>query len=84
MVFLESRESIVRDFFTNIHVMIPNPYILIVHETDDGLPMDCHKFLDDRKTIAWFVSNPIGIKHPKLFYIPKGKEAPTFSEANPR
>lgn len=59
-------------FAQNIHPLIPNPYVLICHNSDMPVP-DYHvEMLEDPKMIAWFSPNIMIPNHPKLHVIPLG------------
>ena len=59
-------------FFATTYSKIPNPFILITHNSDFYGPGIHGQRLNDKKIIAWFVSNPDVPYHPKLFPIPIG------------
>lgn len=69
-------------FFTQYHDFIPNPYILITHNSDmspifltaydhpsQGISFE--SYLNDEKLVAWFAQN-IDLIHPKLHPLPIG------------
>jgi len=58
-------------FFEKIHPKIPQPYVLVTHNSDHPIPYKFYPFLNDPKLIAWFGQN-IHLKHPKLHPIPIG------------
>lgn len=66
-----------RLFFSKIHPIIKNPYILITHgDTCDGYKEHEYlQFLNDRKLIAWFGIHPPVKAHPKFHPIPIGIKA---------
>lgn len=59
------------EFFGQIHSRIANPYILITHNSDYGVPGANLRYLNDDKLIAWFGQNVESV-HPKLHPIPIG------------
>jgi len=61
-------------FFQTVHGEIKGRYILVTHNSDEAVPGNFAKYLDDEKMIAWFGQNVEGTLHPKLFPIPIGLE----------
>ncbi len=59
------------EFFEQIHPSIVNPYVLITHNSDYGIPGVNLRYLDDDKLLAWFGQN-VESNHPKLHPIPIG------------
>jgi hypothetical protein len=59
-------------FFLSFHHRIKNPYILITHNSDYGVPQIWAPYLNDPKLIAWFGMNVENYSHPKLHPIPIG------------
>src|SRR5579872_2254235 len=70
IVFVKT--DFVEKFFARFHPQIPNPYLLITHNSDDCIPGTCARYLDDPKLIAWFGQNMQAVSHPKLHPIPIG------------
>ena len=64
------KTDFIREFFTQIHPKIPNPYIIISHNSAYPNPGSCKEFLDDPKILAWFAQNTEGCIHKKLIPIP--------------
>ncbi len=60
-----------KQFFEEMHLRIPNRYILITHNSDDPIPGPFRSHLDDPKIIAWFGENAEET-HSKLIPIPMG------------
>lgn len=58
-------------FFSEVHPLIKQPYILISHNSDHGAPGVSGAYLDDPKILAWFAQN-VELKHEKLHPIPIG------------
>jgi hypothetical protein len=58
-------------FFTEIHPLIKNKYILVTHASDTAIPGKYKKYLEDDTLAAWFGIN-VEIKHPKMIPIPIG------------
>ena len=68
-VFLKS--NYLDKFFKEIHPLIPFPYILVTHNSDDSSPGNYMQELEGSKIIAWFGQN-VSISHTKLHPIPIG------------
>jgi hypothetical protein len=64
--------ALLGDFFQKIHPRIPNPYLLISHNSDESVPGPYASFLDEEKIIVWFGVNYDGYPHPKMHPIPIG------------
>lgn len=73
----------IKDFFQEIHPLIPSFYILITHNGDDSAPGPCRSYLEDPKLIAWFTENLEGPPHPKLHIIPIGIANRYWGHGNP-
>lgn len=58
-------------FFAVIHPKIQAQYILVTHNSDNGVPGQFISFLDDERLAAWFGQN-ITNSHQKIFPIPIG------------
>lgn len=62
-------------FFKVYHPLIPEPYILVTHhffdESDNDVPANFAKYLEDEKLIGWFTHNA-DRAHPKLHLLPIG------------
>lgn len=64
--------DLINDFFNNYHLSIPEPYILVAHNSDNSIPGNfAARYLDDPKLIMLFAQN-IDRIHPKLKGIPIG------------
>lgn len=70
VIFVKS--DYISDFFHEKHPKIKSRYIIVSHNSDDGFPGGCARFLDDHKIIAWFGQNIDGTIHPKAHPIPIG------------
>lgn len=60
------------EYFSKIHPLIENHYILITHNADSPIPGDYSHMLEDDKLIAWFGQNLENFSHPKIHPIPIG------------
>ncbi len=60
-----------KEFFTNYHPLIANPYILLTHGGFFAVPEEFESYLSDTKLLAWFTKN-CTIKHKKLKALPNG------------
>lgn len=60
------------EFFSKIHPRIPNPYVLVTHNSDYDAPRGFGYILDDPKLLAWYGQNVMHYEHPKLHPIPIG------------
>lgn len=58
-------------FFHKIYPLLNNPFVLVTHNSDDGVDDRYTKYLEDDKIIAWFASNN-KIEHKKITAIPIG------------
>ena len=61
------------EFFRKIFPKITSYIILISHNSDDPLDSKQIKYLEEKKLIAWFASNP-NFNHSKLIPLPIGFE----------
>jgi len=68
------KTDFIGEFFRNIHPKIPQPYVVITHNSDYPAPGSFREFLDDPKILAWFAQNAEGYTHKKLIPIPIGLE----------
>ena len=59
-------------FLKKIHPQIPNPYIIVSHNSDASCPGKFFSYLDDPKIIGWFGQNLENCSHPKIHPIPIG------------
>ena len=59
-------------FFGNPYASISQPFVLVSHNSDFYVPEGYAKYLDDKKILAWYGSNPDRLNHPKLIPIPIG------------
>lgn len=66
------RTEFIEAFFSKIHPLIQNRYILITHNSDAGSPGKFISYLDDPKIIKWFGVNPTVKNHSKFVAIPIG------------
>jgi len=70
VIFVEG--DLIKTFFEMVHPRITHRYILISHNTDDGVDGSYLKYMD-RKIIHWFAQNVL-THHPKITPIPIGLE----------
>ena len=70
IVFVQS--PLIKQFFTDVHPNIINPYVLITHNGDENIDGEYMNFIDD-KVIHWFAQN-CDIKHERVIPIPIGIE----------
>lgn len=66
-----TRADLLDKFFKDIHPFLINPYILITHNDDVGIPGKYDQQAYDPKIIRWFGQN-VEKKHPKVTAIPIG------------
>lgn len=76
------KTDLLQEFFSAVHPNIPQPYILISHNSDYPIPGNFVNFLDDPKIIAWFGQNVENYHHPKLYPIPIGIANKMWSHGN--
>ncbi len=70
IVFLKT--DMMKDWFVNVHPMIPEKYILITHNSD-GIVGKNESMYIDNKIIRWYAQNNV-YKHEKITPIPIGVE----------
>ena len=69
-------------FFHEKHPFIKNPYVLITHNSDYGIPGSYAYMLDDKKLLAWFGQNVEGSCHEKLISVPIGIANSSWDHGN--
>jgi hypothetical protein len=72
VVFVKTDTPYLGTFFHRYHPQIAHPYILITHNSDEGVPGLFRNYLEDPKLLAWFAQNVEGETHAKLHPIPIG------------
>lgn len=70
IVFLKG--DMLDKFFGQPYESISQPFVLVSHNSDFYVPKDYAKYLDEKKILAWYGSNPDQRNHPKLIPIPIG------------
>jgi hypothetical protein len=65
------KTDLLNTFFETMHPYIPEPYVLITHNSDHGISSKFIPYLNSTKLIAWFSENALH-HHPKLHPIPIG------------
>jgi hypothetical protein len=70
-------------FFTQLHPLIPEPYILLTHNSDFPAPGHYGPMLEDPKLIVWFAQNVENFSHPKLHPLPIGIANRRWEHGNP-
>jgi hypothetical protein len=65
--------NLLNEFFHKVFPKISCFIILISHNSDDPLEASFKLFLEDKRIVAWFASNPT-FHHPKLVTFPIGFE----------
>jgi len=71
LIFVKPEPPIIEYFFAVLHPKIHAHYILITHNSDEPVPGNYARYLDDAKVLGWFGQNT-DREHPKLFTVPIG------------
>ncbi|MES3005348.1 MAG: hypothetical protein V4664_00155 [Patescibacteria group bacterium] len=64
------RTNYLPEFFTKIHILIKEPYVLLSNNEDSTVGSEFIKYIDD-KIIHWYAQN-IYFRHPKVTALPIG------------
>lgn len=66
------RRNSLHEFFTQMHVNIKEPYILLTHVDDPSTPNRYITYINDPRIIVWFGIHAGVSNHPKFIPIPIG------------
>lgn len=64
--------DLLEQFLLKKHPQIMHPYVLICHNSDEKMPGEFARFLEDDKILEWFAQNVEEYAHPKLTNLPIG------------